>query len=109
MTHPLMSKEELEQVYQDAWRVYYSPEHMKTVMRRAAATGISAGKILFLLVWYYGCVALEKFIRCRAVICGASTGRDRRPTVQRESPFSPFIRGMLRSWFTSTSSWAWRL
>ena len=29
-------------------------------MRRAAATGISPGKILFLLLWYYGCFALEK-------------------------------------------------
>src|SRR6201999_3950508 len=39
---------------------YYPPEHMTTVMRRAVATGISPGKMLFLLIWFYGCVTVEK-------------------------------------------------
>ena len=60
--HATMSNAELEKVYQDAWWAYYSPSHMETVMRRAAATGISPGKILFLLLWYYGCFALEKYV-----------------------------------------------
>ena len=29
-------------------------------MRRAVATGISPGKMMFLLVWFYGCVTIEK-------------------------------------------------
>jgi radical SAM superfamily enzyme len=92
MAHPLMSKDEFEQVYQDSWRVYYSPEHMKTVMRRAAATGISAGKILFLLVWYYGCAELEKIHPLQGGYLRRKYRRDRRPTVQRESVFSFYPR-----------------
>ena len=42
--HAKMSKAEWEGVYRQAWEVYYTPEHMETIMRRAYATGISAGQ-----------------------------------------------------------------
>ena len=87
MAHPLMSKDEWEQVYQDSWRAYFSPEHMKTVMRRAAATGISAGKILFLLIWYYGCAELEKIHPLQGGYLRRKYRRDRRPPMPIESPF----------------------
>ena len=86
MHHPRMSKEEWEQVYQDAWRVYFSPDHMKTVMRRAAATGISAGKVLFLLVWYYGCAELEKIHPLQGGYLRKKYRRDRRPPMPIENP-----------------------
>jgi hypothetical protein len=87
MGHPLMSKDEWEKVYQDSWRAYFSPEHMKTVMRRAAATGISAGKILFLLIWYYGCAELEKIHPLQGGYLRKKYRRDRRPPMPLESPF----------------------
>ena len=58
--HPKMSKADWERAYRLAWETYYTPEHMITVMRRAVATGISPGKMMFLLVWFYGCVTIEK-------------------------------------------------
>ncbi len=84
--HPTMSNAELEKVYQDAWWAYYSPAHMKTVMRRAAATGISPGKILFLLVWYYGCFALEKVHPLQGGYLRRKYRKDRRPGLGIESP-----------------------
>ena len=51
--HPLMSRQDWERVYQLAWETYYTPEHMETVMRRAEACSISAGKMMFLMVWFY--------------------------------------------------------
>ena len=84
--HPTMSNAELEKVYQDAWWAYYSPAHMETVMRRAAATGISPGKILFLLVWYYGCFALEKVHPLQGGYLRRKYRRDRRPELGIESP-----------------------
>ena len=85
--HPTLSNEELEQIYQDAWWAYYSPDHMKTLMRRAAATGISPGKILFLLVWYYGCFALEKVHPLQGGYLRRKYRNDRRPGLGIESPF----------------------
>ena len=84
--HPTMSNAELEKIYQDAWWAYYSPAHMETVMRRAAATGISPGKILFLLVWYYGCFALEKVHPLQGGYLRRKYRRDRRPELGIESP-----------------------
>ena len=43
-----------------AWRTYYTPEHMETMLRRAMAKRISPGKTMFLLIWFWGCVTLEQ-------------------------------------------------
>ena len=58
--HPTMSKQVWERVYADAWRRYYSDEHIKTIMRRAIATGINRTKILDALTVFSGAVRIEK-------------------------------------------------
>ncbi len=85
--HPIMSKAQWEQVYQDAWAAYYSPEHIKTVMRRASATGSSPGKVLFLMIWAYLCVKLEKVQPYQGGYVRRKYRRDRRPTLPIESAF----------------------
>ncbi len=85
--HPVMSTEQWEQVYRDAWTTYYSPEHFETVLRRAAATGINAGNMLFLLLWYDGCISLEKVHPLQGGYLRRKYRKDRRPTFQLESPF----------------------
>ena len=35
--HPRMSDDEWDEAYDEAWHAYYTPEHMETVIRRAAA------------------------------------------------------------------------
>ena len=37
--HSKMSKQEWQDIYHEAWGLYYTPAHMKTLLRRAAATG----------------------------------------------------------------------
>jgi radical SAM superfamily enzyme YgiQ (UPF0313 family) len=93
--HATMSKEQFEKVYRDAWDVYYSPEHMQTVMRRAAASGISAGKVLFLLIWYYGCYALEKVHPLQGGYLRRKYRRDRRPPLPLENPFVFYTRNFV--------------
>ena len=70
--HPQMSKPEWEALYQRAWSAFYSDDHIETLLRRATATGISAGKTLFLLMWFYGSVFAEKVTRCRAAISASN-------------------------------------
>jgi radical SAM superfamily enzyme len=43
--HSKMSKKEWQDVYHEAWLLYYTPEHMKTLLRRAAATGVPIGNL----------------------------------------------------------------
>jgi radical SAM superfamily enzyme YgiQ (UPF0313 family) len=85
--HPKMSKAEWEGVYRRAWEAYYTPEHMETIMRRAYATGISPGKMMFLLIWFYGCVTIEKIHPLEGGYLRRKVRRDRRPGMPIESPF----------------------
>ena len=57
--HDKMSDAEWERAYRDAWAAYYTPEHMGTIMRRFAAMGRSPGNILWLMIWFAGCVQIE--------------------------------------------------
>ncbi len=84
--HPLMTKEQWEGIYREAWDLYYSPAHMETVMRRAAATNISAGAALFLLLWFWGCVKLEKVHPLQGGYLRRKARRDRRPGLPLENP-----------------------
>ncbi len=84
--HAKMSKAEWESVYRQAWEVYYTPEHMETIMRRAYATGISPGKMMFLLIWFYGCVTIEKIHPLEGGYLRRKVRRDRRPGMKIENP-----------------------
>jgi radical SAM superfamily enzyme YgiQ (UPF0313 family) len=57
--HTNMSREEWESTYRRAWEAYYTPTHMETLMRRAAATGISLGKMLNMLVSFWALSLVE--------------------------------------------------
>ncbi len=84
--HPKMSKAEWEQAYKLAWETYYTPEHMATIMRRAVATRISPGKMMFLLLWFWGCVTLEKVHPLQGGYLRRKVRTDRRPTLPIENP-----------------------
>ena len=84
--HPLMSKAEWERAYRMAWETYYTPEHMETVMRRAAATRISPGKMMFLLLWFHGCVTIERIHPLEGGYLRRKVRTDRRPGFPVENP-----------------------
>ncbi len=90
--HPRMSKAEWERAYRLAWETYYTPEHMATVMRRAAATGISPGKMMFLLLWFVGCVMIERIHPLEGGYLRRKVRRDRRPGFPIENPVTFYPR-----------------
>ncbi len=57
--HPTMSRDEWEQTYWAAWRAYYTLPHMCTLLRRAAATRISLGKMLSMLLSFWSLSLIE--------------------------------------------------
>jgi radical SAM superfamily enzyme YgiQ (UPF0313 family) len=83
--HPRMSREEWEQVYHAAWETYYTHEHIETVLRRAMATGTSPGKTLFFIVWFKGCIDIERIHPLEGGFLRLKFRRDRRPTLPREA------------------------
>jgi radical SAM superfamily enzyme YgiQ (UPF0313 family) len=91
-THSSMSSEQWEKLYWDAWAEFYSPDHIETVMRRAAATEINAGNMLFLLLWYYACIALEKVDPLQGGYLRRKYRKDRRPMFPIESRLAFYPR-----------------
>jgi hypothetical protein len=85
--HPKMSREQWEKLYRDTWKEFYTLEHMETVLRRAAATGIHPGNMVVLLVWFHFCIVYEKIDPLQGGYLRRKYRKDRRPTMPIESPF----------------------
>jgi hypothetical protein len=85
--HPCMSTEEWEKLYRDAWRAFYTVEHMETVLRRAAATGISLDNMMVLLLWFHYCIVMENVDPLQGGYLRRKYRKDRRPALPVESPF----------------------
>jgi hypothetical protein len=82
--HANMSKAEWEAIYREAWSLYYTPEHMKTLLRRAAATGVPMGSLLKLLVSFATMVRLENVHPLQSGVLRLKHPSERRPGLPRE-------------------------
>ncbi|NRP69759.1 hypothetical protein ILFOPFJJ_00632 [Ensifer psoraleae] len=84
--HPGMSREAWENIYREAWQLYYSPEHMKTLLRRAAATGVPLGSLIKLLVSFATMVPLENVHPLQSGLLRLKRPSERRPGMKRVHP-----------------------
>jgi len=85
--HPKMSKQEWEDIYREAWSLYYTPKHMKTLLRRAAATGVPMGSLVKLLVRFATTVRLENVHPLQSGVLRSKRQSERRPGLPRENPW----------------------
>ncbi|HEY6348987.1 MAG TPA: radical SAM protein [Candidatus Angelobacter sp.] len=90
--HPRMSAEQWSKLYRDTWKEFYTLEHMETVLRRAAATGIHLGNMVVLLAWFHFCIVYEKIDPLQGGYLRRKYRKDRRPTMPIESPFAFYPR-----------------
>ncbi len=58
--HPLMSKQEWQDIYDRAWDIYYSRDHIKTLLKRAVATGIKPARLAGMIFNFYGSYRYER-------------------------------------------------
>jgi len=84
--HPKMSKQEWEDIYHEAWALYYSPKHMKTLLRRAVATGVPLARLVKVLVSFATTVPLENVHPLQSGLLRLKTPSERRPDLPRENP-----------------------
>jgi hypothetical protein len=85
--HPRMSQKEWEDVYQEAWSLYYSPAHMKVLLKRAAATGVQMGSLARLLLTFATTVPLEGVHPLQSGLLRLKHPSERRPGLPREKPW----------------------
>jgi radical SAM superfamily enzyme len=82
--HAKMSKAEWEAIYREAWSLFYTPAHLKTLMRRAAATGVPMASLLKVLVSFATTVRLENVHPLQSGILRLKRRSERRPGMPRE-------------------------
>ena len=87
-SHATMSKAEWEAIYREAWSLYYSPAHIATLLRRAAATGTRLSSLVKLLVRFGTTVQLEKVHPLQDGILRMKHPSERRPGLPAVNAFT---------------------
>jgi hypothetical protein len=86
--HSKMSDQEWEDAYRAAWESYYSPEHVRTILRRAATNRLRYLKsILSTLLWFRLMISYENVHPLEGGALRLKFRKDRRPGMPIESPF----------------------
>ncbi len=85
--HPKMSDTEWEDAYRSAWAAYYTPEHVRTILRRTAAKKpIMLNSITSTLLWFNTMIPLEGLHPLEGGMIRMKFRRDRRPGLPIENP-----------------------
>jgi hypothetical protein len=83
--HPRMSKAEWQAIYHEAWSLYYTPEHMKTLLRRAAASNVPMLNLAKYLLTFSTTDRLERVHPLQGGILRLKHPSERRSGLSRES------------------------
>jgi hypothetical protein len=81
--HSRMSRQEWERIYQEAWTLYYTPDHMKTLLKRAAATGVPMRSLATLLFLFATTMQLERVHPLQGGILRLKHPSELRPGLER--------------------------
>jgi len=90
--HAKMSGDEWRNIYREAWGLYYSPEHMKTLLRRAAATGVPMKSLVKILVTFSSTVRLENVHPLQGGLVRLRHPSERRATRSPEGRLAFWLR-----------------
>ena len=104
--HPKMTKEVWEEVYQDAWRTFFTPEHMETLLRRGAAAKCSMSRLVTFIYMFASSVPIEGVHPLQGGILRRKYRLDRRPGM----PIEPALVFYPKfAWQSAVKAWRyWR-
>ncbi len=83
--HARMSADELAAIYRRAWDIYYTPEHVETVLRRAKTWGYDPHNMMWKLLSFHIPPLLEHVHPLEGGILRRKRREDRRSDLPRES------------------------
>ena len=90
--HPKMTREQLEAIYQEAWSLYYTPEHIETLLRRAFVTNIPLLSFMKVLVQFTTMMQVEKVHPLQSGLFRLKHITERRPGLPPESTLTFYPR-----------------
>ena len=99
--HPRMSAEQWAGIYDQAWRLYYSPRHVETLLRRACAGGAGTHHLAAAIMAYYGAYRFHHIHALQAGLLRRKVRATRRPGSPSDNSLFFYVR---RAWDTLSSS-----
>ncbi len=100
--HPVMSKDEWEAVYRDAWTTYYTDDHVETILRRAVASGLKPKKMANILTAFAGGSRIEGVHPLQLGVIRRKDRTQRRSGLPIESPLVFYPRRVVEQARTIT-------
>jgi radical SAM superfamily enzyme YgiQ (UPF0313 family) len=82
--HPKMTKAEWENLYREAWRIYYTDAHIATILRRAKVSGVNIFRLAQIILWFSQSLAIERVHPLQGGFFRKKARRERRSSVPIE-------------------------
>jgi radical SAM superfamily enzyme YgiQ (UPF0313 family) len=98
--HPLMSRTEWQATYHRAWQLYYSWDHIETLLRRAVASHISVARLAAMIFYFSASHAHERVHPLQSGVFRRKVRRQRRHGLPRESAVAFYPRRLREIAFT---------
>lgn len=84
--HKKMTADQWRDIYHRAWHLYYSPEHIETILKRAVASRTGVQRMVGAIMMYYGSFRFEKLHPLQSGLFRRKVRSTRRPSFPRENP-----------------------
>ncbi len=91
-THPVMTAQQWQRVYRQAWDLYYSEQHIETIFHRAKASGIKPVRLLNHILQFYFTFIQENVHPLQGGYFRRKIRRSRRPGLPVASPVMFYSR-----------------
>ena len=86
----------VEAIYQEAWSLYYTREHVETLLRRATVTKVPMMSLVQVLVQFTVMMQIEKIHPLQSGLIRCKHRGERRPGLPRESAWAFYSQYMAR-------------
>jgi pyruvate-formate lyase-activating enzyme len=84
--HPSMTGPDWQAAYDRAWHLYYSREHIETLIKRSIASGINPARLTSMIFTFYASHAFEKVHPLQSGVFRRKLRKQRRSGLPRENP-----------------------
>jgi radical SAM superfamily enzyme YgiQ (UPF0313 family) len=90
--HAKMTREQLQKIYEEVWALYFTREHIKTLLKRAAVTNVPLRSLAKALIQFSSQMQLENIHPLQSGMFRMKHPDERRPGLPRESAWTLYPR-----------------
>jgi radical SAM superfamily enzyme YgiQ (UPF0313 family) len=109
--HERMSRDEWQEIYRRAWYLYYSPEHIETLIKRAIGSGMNPARLTSMIFTFFASHAFERVHPLQSGVFRRKRRRDRRLErgLEARTTFYPRRIAEIAGTYVPALKFLWRL